>query len=223
MAYNFDTIAARYDRMNHLMTLGLDRRWRKRAVQGLGGKVLDIACGTGDMTVALLRQGCSVTGIDLSHEMLAIARQKVAQMSPTPPPVTFLQGDAEALPFADGAFDAVTCAFGVRNFVHLQEGLSEMLRVVKTGGQLAILELSTPDSWLIRPFYRLYTQHIIPWLGSCLAGNRDAYTYLPDSIEHFAKGDDFLQLLPHDSHPVAECHWQQFTWGVCRLYRIKKM
>lgn len=208
MAYDFDKIARDYDRMNHLMTAGLDRRWRKSAVQGLHGKVLDVACGTGDMAVELLRQGCSVTGVDLSKEMMAIAKQKAPQAE-------YKLADAEHLPFEDATFDAVTCAFGVRNFVHLEQGLSEMLRVLKPGGRMVILELATPDSPLLRPFYNLYTRHIIPWLGQHLAGSRDAYTYLPRSIEHFPKGTDFIHIIENAGGSATEI---KFTFGVCRLY-----
>lgn len=208
MAYDFDKIARDYDRMNHLMTLGLDRLWRRRAVRGLHGNVLDVACGTGDMVVELLKHGCTVTGVDLSEDMMAIARQKA-------PAATFMLADAEHLPFPDGSFDAVTCAFGVRNFVHLEKGLGEMLRVLKPGGRMVILELATPDSPLLRPFYNLYTKHIIPWLGSRIAGNREAYTYLPESVERFPKGDAFLRLFSN------ACE-HKLTFGVCRLYIINK-
>ena len=215
MAYNFDTIARTYDRLNRLMTLGLDRCWRKRALRGVQGNVLDVACGTGDMAVSLVERGCTVTGIDLSEEMLAIARQKA-------PMVTFMIADAEHLPFPDASFDAVTCAFGVRNFVHLEQGLNEMLRVLKTGGQLVILELATPDSPLVKPFYNLYTRRIIPWLGSRIAGNREAYTYLPASIERFPKGDAFLEKIRNSQFPILNCRQRKLTFGVCRLYTASR-
>lgn len=211
MAYNFDTIARTYDRLNRLMTLGLDRRWRKRALRGVQGNVLDVACGTGDMAVSLVERGCTVTGVDISEEMLAIARQKA-------PMVTSMIADAEHLPFPDASFDAVTCAFGVRNFVHLEQGLNEMLRVLKPGGQLVILELATPDSPLVKPFYNLYTRRIIPWLGSRIAGNREAYTYLPASIERFPKGDAFLEKIRNSQFPILNCRQRKLTFGVCRLY-----
>lgn len=215
MAYNFDTIARTYDRLNRLMTLGLDRCWRKRALRGVQGNVLDVACGTGDMAVSLVERGCTVTGIDLSEEMLAIARQKA-------PIVTFMIADAEHLPFPDASFDAVTCAFGVRNFVHLEQGLNEMLRVLKPGGQLVILELATPDSPLVKPFYNLYTRRIIPWLGSRIAGNREAYTYLPASIERFPKGDAFLEKIRNSQFPILNCRQRKLTFGVCRLYTASR-
>jgi len=227
MAYDFDKIARDYDRMNRLMTLGLDRWWRCRAVRELSTfnfqlSTLDVACGTGDMVVELLRHGCKATGVDLSEEMLAIARRKTASAN-------FQLGDAEALPFADGEFDAVTCAFGVRNFVHLEQGLSEMLRVLKPGGRMVILELATPDSAIIRPFYNLYTKHIIPWLGSRIAGNREAYTYLPESIARFPKGEDFLKKILdtqssilNSQFSILNCRHRRLTFGVCRLYVVEK-
>lgn len=215
MAYNFDTIAHTYDRLNRLMTLGLDRRWRKRALRGVQDNVLDVACGTGDMAVSLVERGCTVTGVDISEEMLAIARQKA-------PMVTFMIADAEHLPFPDASFDAVTCAFGVRNFVHLEQGLNEMLRVLKPGGQLVILELATPDSPLVKPFYNLYTRRIIPWLGSRIAGNREAYTYLPASIERFPKGDAFLEKIRNSQFPILNCRQRKLTFGVCRLYTASR-
>lgn len=215
MAYNFDTIARTYDRLNRLMTLGLDRRWRKRALRGIQGNVLDVACGTGDMAVSLVERGCTVTGIDLSEEMLAIARQKA-------PIVTFMIADAEHLPFPDASFDAVTCAFGVRNFVHLEQGLKEMLRVLKPGGTMVILELATPDNPLVKPFYNLYTRRIIPWLGSRIADNREAYTYLPASIERFPKGDAFLEKIRNSQFPILNCRQRKLTFGVCRLYTASR-
>ena len=215
MAYDFDTIAANYDRLNRLMTLGLDRRWRKRAVKGLQGNVLDVACGTGDMVVELMKQGCTVTGVDISEEMLAIAKEKA-------PKATYKIADAERLPFADETFDAVTCAFGVRNFEHLEQGINEMLRVLKPFGTMVILELATPDCILIKPFYNLYTRHIIPWLGSRIAGNREAYTYLPESIRRFPKGDDFLKRIPHPSFLIPHSSERKLTFGICRLYTVQK-
>ena len=221
MPYDFDKIARTYDRLNRVMTLGLDRRWRKRAVKEVeSGKwkvesVLDVACGTGDMVRELQNHGCHVTGVDLSEEMLIIAESKV-------PTATYMIADAEHLPFENDCFDAVTCAFGVRNFVHLEQGLSEMLRVLKPGGRMVILELATPDNKLVRPFYNFYTKHIIPWLGSRIAGNREAYTYLPDSIARFPKGDAFLKIIQNSKFNIQNCTARKFTFGVCRMYVINK-
>ena len=214
MAYDFDKIARTYDRLNRVMTLGLDRCWRRRAVRRLQGNVLDVACGTGDMVLELMKRGCAVTGVDISEEMLSIAKTKA--------PATYMISDAEQLPFPDATFDAVTCAFGVRNFVHLEQGLSEMLRVLKPGGRMVILELSTPDCAIIKPFYNLYTKHIIPWLGSRIAGNREAYTYLPESIERFPKGNAFLQIILNSQFSILNCHHRRLTLGACRMYVINK-
>lgn len=215
MAYDFDTIARTYDRLNRVMTLGLDRRWRRRAVRGLEGSVLDVACGTGDMVQLLAERGTTVTGVDISEEMISIAKRKAPQ-------ATYLLADAEQLPFEDNSFDAVTCAFGVRNFVHLEKGLSEMLRVLKPYGTMVILELSTPDNPLIRPFYNLYTKQIIPWLGQNISGNRAAYTYLPQSIEQFPKDDAFLRILNDLDYETSLNH-RKLTFGVCRLYTAQKL
>ena len=220
MAFDFDPVAPTYDRLNRIMTAGLDRRWRRRAVRELSTSnfqlsILDVACGTGDLTLDLLRRGHRVTGVDLSEQMLALARQKAS-------PARFQLADAEALPFADASFDAVTCAFGIRNFVHLEKGLDEMLRVLKPGGRLVLLELATPDSPLLRPFYDLYTRRVIPLLGRLLARNRQAYTYLPASIERFPKGQAFLDILQNSKFKVQNCREQRFTFGVCRLYAVTK-
>ena len=213
MPYDFNKIASTYDRLNHVMTFGLDRCWRRRAARELQGKALDVACGTGDMCVELMKRGCDVTGVDISGEMLSIARQKTASAN-------FQTGDAESLPFADNAFDAVTCAFGIRNFEHLEKGLSEMFRVLRPGGRMVILELATPDSGLIKPFYCFYTKRIIPWLGHRIAGSREAYTYLPESIERFPKGPAMLKIL---NSIGLEATQKKFLFGVCRMYRCDKI
>ena len=217
MAYNFDKIARTYDRLNHLMTLGLDRCWRRRAARQLpfSSSTLDVACGTGDMCVELLKRGCTVTGVDLSEGMLAIARRKVEKGK-------WEVATVESLPFEDASVDTVTCAFGVRNFVHLEQGLSEMLRVLKPGGRMVILELATPDCVLLKPFYNFYTKRIIPWLGSRIAGNREAYTYLPESVERFPKGEAFLKLSQNTRFNIQNCSQHKLTFGVCRMYVVDK-
>lgn len=213
MAYDFDTIAAHYDRMNRLMTFGLDRLWRRHAVRTVaGGEVLDVACGTGDMVVELLKRGCTVTGVDLSKEMLTIAEEKANSCK-------YILADAEHLPFEDATFDAVTCAFGVRNFVHLEQGLAEMLRVLRPGGRMVIMELATPDNALVRSLYDIYANRLIPWLGKRLAGSREAYTYLPQSIARFPKGKDFTDILARLGAFATE---QKLTFGVCRVYTVRK-
>ncbi len=240
MAYDFDKIATNYDRLNHIMTAGMDRLWRRRAAKEAikiarrktasatnalthsrtNALTLDVACGTGDMAVELLKRGCSVTGIDLSEEMLAIARRKTAEANFQLSTFNFQLANAEALPFDDATFDAVTSAFGIRNFVHLDKGLAEMARVLKSDGRMVILEMSTHDSALVRPFYNLYTHRIIPWLGSRLASNREAYTYLPNSIERFPKGEAMLQKLEAVGLRAEQ---RKFFFGVCRMYVCEKM
>ena len=227
MAYDFDKIACTYDRLNRVMTFGLDRCWRRRAVREFSilnsqFSILDVACGTGDMMLELLKRGYTVTGVDLSEEMLEIARKKTASANFQLSTFHFQLGNAEALPFAEGEFDAVTCAFGVRNFVHLEQGLNEMLRVLKPGGRMVILELATPDNPLLNPFYNFYTKKIIPWLGSRIAGNREAYTYLPESIERFPKGDAFLQTIQNSEFKIQNSCQRKLTGGVCRMYTINK-
>lgn len=230
MAYDFDKIATHYDRLNHIMTAGMDRLWRRRAAKeatAFCGRAtnksqpqnavasLDVACGSGDMTIELLKRGCSVTGVDLSEEMLAIARQKTASANAQFPAYVFQLANAEALPFDGASFDVVTSAFGIRNFVHLDCGLREMARVLKHGGRMVILEMSTPDGFLVRPFYNLYTRRIIPWMGAKIGGNREAYTYLPNSIERFPKGDAMLQKLETLGLRAEQ---RKFFFGVCRMY-----
>lgn len=224
MAYDFNKIAESYDRLNHIMTAGMDRNWRKRAVRQLSThnpqlSTLDVACGTGDMTIELLKRSCSVTVVDLSEEMLGIAKRKTEAAGFQVSDFKFQVADAEALPFDDAKFDAVTCAFGIRNFVHLDKGLQEMARVLKPGCRMVILELSTPDSRLIRPFYNIYTKHFIPWLGSRIAGNREAYTYLPESIERFPKGDVMLRILKRHGFKATQ---KKIFFGVARLYICDK-
>lgn len=236
MAYDFNKIAENYDSLNHIMTFGLDRRWRRHAVSQLAyahtstlakqlsskPTALDVACGTGDLSIELLKRGFSVTGIDLSEKMLEIARQKTSSPDFQSSSFNFQSANAEALPFPDASFGAVTCAFGVRNFAHLEQGLSEMLRVIKPGGRMVILELATPDSKLIRPFYNLYSKYIIPWLGSRIAGNREAYTYLPESISRFPKGKDFLSILQKPIYKIQNARQRKLFFGVCRLYVFEK-
>ena len=145
--------------------------------------------------------------------MLAIAKRKAPQAE-------YRLADAEQLPFGDGCFDAVTCAFGVRNFVNLEKGLGEMMRVLKPSGCLVVLELATPDNALIKPFYKLYTKFIIPLFGEKIAGNREAYTYLPESMESFPKGDAMVEILR--SVGAGDAFHHKFSCGVCRMYTVKK-
>jgi demethylmenaquinone methyltransferase/2-methoxy-6-polyprenyl-1,4-benzoquinol methylase len=186
----FDRIAPVYDVMNHVMTAGLDVRWRRLAAQAAvrsGDRVLDAACGTGDLAIADLKAGAGkVTGLDFSEKMLERARGKHAS-------IEWVQGDMLALPFADETFDAATVGFGVRNVENLELGLRELRRVLRPGGRLAILEITQPRG-AIRPFYSLWFDRIVPVLGKVLPGG-EAYTYLPASVKRFPTAERLAELL----------------------------
>ena len=185
----FDRIAPVYDAMNRVMTAGLDRRWRRLAVEAVvqpGYRVLDACCGTGDLAIAAEREGGIVTGLDFSPRMLERARRKSST-------IEWLEGDLLALPFPDGAFDAVTVGFGVRNVADLERALAELRRVLRPAGGLAILEITQPRG-LLRPFFSLWFDRIVPLLGRVLPGGK-AYTYLPASVRRFPGAEDLGVLL----------------------------
>jgi len=185
----FDRIAPVYDVMNRVMTAGLDQRWRKLAVSQVvwpGDRVLDACCGTGDLALAAEREGGVVTGLDFSPRMLERARKK----SET---VTWVEGDLLALPFGDDSFDAATVGFGVRNVSDLDAALAELRRVLRPGGRLAILEITQPRG-ILRPFFSLWFDRIVPLLGKVLPGGR-AYTYLPASVRRFPGAEELAALL----------------------------
>ncbi len=221
----FDSIAPAYDFMNRAMTLGIDIWWRRLAVKRLERlkpqRILDVATGTGDFAIQLSDSlhPQHITGIDLSQGMLDEACRKVKSRG-LADAISFQQADCMALPMQDETFDAVTVAFGVRNFEHLQQGYQEMARVLKPGGMLCVLELSTPTNRLIRWFYDLYTLHIIPWVGSLKSGDKSAYRYLPQSIAAVPQGDDMLQLMRNAGlHKTA---FKRLTLGVCTIYTAVK-
>lgn len=221
----FDAIAPAYDFMNRAMTLGIDIWWRKLAVKRLKrirpAAILDVATGTGDFAIQLNKSlhPQHITGIDLSQGMLDEARRKVKDKG-LEEKITFVKGDCMALPMADGTFDAVTVAFGVRNFEHLQQGYKEMARVLKPGGMLCVLELSTPGNRLIRWFYDLYALHIIPAIGAMKSGDKTAYRYLPESIAAVPQGDDMLQLMRNAG--LRDATFKCLTLGVCTIYTAVK-
>ena len=221
----FDSIAPAYDFMNRAMTLGIDIWWRSLAVKRLKklmpAHILDVATGTGDFAIQLCHtlQPKHITGIDLSQGMLDEARRKVTAKG-LEQTISFEQGDCMALPMQDSMFDAVTVAFGVRNFEHLQQGYTEMARVLKPGGILCVLELSTPKNPFIRWFYDLYTLHIIPWIGSLKSGDKSAYRYLPQSIAAVPQGDDMLQLMRNAG--LRDATFKRLTLGVCTIYTAMK-
>ena len=185
----FDRIAPVYDVMNRVMTVGLDRRWRRlaaRAVVREGDDVLDSCCGTGDLAIEDARLGGRVTGLDFSEPMLERARRKA-------PELTWIQGDALALPFDEGSFDAATVGFGIRNLADLEAGLRELARVLRPGGRLAVLEITRPRG-LLRPFFRLWFDVLVPLAGKVLPGGA-AYAYLPASVRRFPGPEDLARAF----------------------------
>ena len=213
----FDSIAPAYDFMNRAMTMGIDIWWRRLAVQRLKRKkpsaVLDVATGTGDFAIQLHQSlhPQHIMGIDLSQGMLEVGKAKCQGL-----PIDLEVGDAENLRFADDTFDRVCVAFGVRNFENLMKGLKEMLRVLKPGGKLIILELSYPKNRLIFSFYKFYSLRILPKIGASMTGNTGAFTYLPDSILKFPLPEKFLPMLREAGYSKVTA--RQFMFGVCRMY-----
>jgi demethylmenaquinone methyltransferase/2-methoxy-6-polyprenyl-1,4-benzoquinol methylase len=206
----FDRIAPVYDAMNHAMTAGLDRRWRAetaRAVVSPGDRVLDSCCGTGDLAIACMRAGGRVTGLDFSERMLDRARGKSDE-------VEWVEADALALPFAEGSFDAATVGFGVRNLEDLGKGLGELRRVLRPGGRLAILEITTPRG-LLRPFYKLWFEGLVPLAGKLLPGG-SAYTYLPASVRRFPEAKELAELM--DSAGFEHVRYRFFAGGIVALH-----
>ena len=221
----FDSIAPAYDFMNRAMTMGIDIWWRWLAVKRLKRlkpkSILDVATGTGDFALQLHRslKPCRILGVDLSEGMLDEARRKVKAKG-LEESIAFRQDDCMALHLEDESVDAVTVAFGVRNFENLQLGYKEMARVLRPGGMLCVLELSTPTNRIIRWFYDLYVLHVIPWLGSLKSGDKSAYRYLPESIAAVPQGDDMLQLMRNVG--LHDATFKRLTLGVCTIYTAYK-
>ena len=217
----FDSIAPAYDFMNRMMTFGIDRLWRRKAVRMLASgphaDILDVATGTGDLALLLARslRPATVTGIDLSEGMLEVARRKASAdtgAAASGTKMTFLAADCLHLPMPDGTYDIVTAAYGVRNFEHLLRGYREMYRVLRPGGTLCVIELSTPTSPLVKPLYRFYTRHIIPLAGRIVSRDVRAYSYLPESIAAVPQGESMLALMCEAGFSATEHH--PLTFGV---------
>ena len=217
----FDAIAPDYDRMNRLMSFGLDKRWRRRAIKMLQAAqpraILDVACGTGDLSLQMYRtlKPERITGIDLSDGMLEVARQKCTREG-LQEAIAFEKQDCLALALPDESFDAVTVAFGVRNFQQLRQGFSEMYRVLRPGGVLMVIELSVPEKWPYSWLYRFHARAIIPCLGRLFTRDKQAYTYLPRSIEAVPQGEEMLSIF-RDSGFGHTC-LRKLTFGVCTIY-----
>jgi demethylmenaquinone methyltransferase/2-methoxy-6-polyprenyl-1,4-benzoquinol methylase len=207
----FDRIAPVYDAMNRIMTAGLDMRWRRLAASSAvrtGDRVLDAACGTGDLAIADLRAGAGrVTGLDFSERMLERARRKQ-------PSIEWVQGDMLALPFADATFDAATVGFGVRNVADLELALRELRRVLRPGGRLAILEITQPRG-MLRPFFSLWFDRVVPLLGKVLPGG-SAYTYLPASVKRFPTAEKLVTML--DEAGFADVRFKLMAGSIVALH-----
>jgi len=206
----FDRIAPVYDAMNRVMTAGLDGRWRRETaaeVVSPGDRVLDACCGTGDLALAGLQAGGRVTGLDFSERMLERARRKSSE-------VEWVRGDALALPFEDGSFDAATVGFGVRNLADLERGLAELRRVLRPGGRLGVLEITRPRG-VLAPFYRVWFDGIVPLLGKVLPGG-SAYTYLPASVRRFPGPEDLAALLRKAG--FGDVNYRLFAGGIVALH-----
>jgi demethylmenaquinone methyltransferase/2-methoxy-6-polyprenyl-1,4-benzoquinol methylase len=221
----FDNIAPDYDKLNHILSLNIDKGWRKRAVRNLVDtqeplKVLDVACGTADFTIEIAQKvgkGSEVIGVDISEGMMAVGREKIKKAGVS---AKLFVADCEDLPYADSTFDRISVGFGVRNFEHLELGLSQMCRVLTPGGKLVILELSVPSNAFIRWCYKLYFLKILPAIGGLISGNRGAYEYLPASVLRFPAPDKFISMLK--SAGFAEVEHTPLTLGICRMYVAKK-
>ena len=221
----FDNIAPEYDRLNHILSLNIDKRWRTKAVRELADeprplKVLDVACGTGDFTIEIARKvapGSEVLGVDISEGMIAVGMDKIAKSGVD---ASMHVADCEALPYDENAFDRISVGFGVRNFEHLEIGIKEMFRVLRPDGKLVILELSVPSNPVIRWCYKLYFLKILPAVGGLVSGERGAYEYLPASVLRFPPPEQFVQILKAAGFNSVE--HIPLTFGICRMYVCKK-
>lgn len=221
----FNSIAPKYDLLNHLLSFGIDRVWRRRLVKRIlankPGLILDVATGTADLAISLAKknEGVSVVGIDISESMLRIGTEKVAKRKLTQR-IDLVHASALSIPFPDNHFDAAMVAFGVRNFEDLLLGLNEICRVLKPGSELGVLEFSMPKRWPLNALYRFYFRNLLPWVGGLISGNRDAYSYLPESVATFPEGDSFAAILLECGFKNVEIVKQ--TFGVATIYLARK-
>lgn len=221
----FDDISPHYDFLNHLLSMNLDKVWRAKTSKivarhlrdNLQAEILDVATGTGDLALKMADDlpSAHLTGIDLSQKMLDLATRKMKARN-LEQRIHLLQGDALSLPFPDGRFDAVTVAFGVRNFGDLSQGLKEMTRVLKQGGMMVILEFSTPTNRCVKAGYKLYVKHLLPWMGRVVSGHKTAYRYLPESIERFPEPEANMKLLAAEG--LKEVATERLFGGIATLY-----
>ncbi len=221
VANMFDAIAFRYDFLNRFLSAGIDVGWRKKAIMELKAlnpqHILDVATGTAD--VAILTQKMlrpqKITGIDISEGMLELGRKKIEKLKLSTS-IELLSGDSETINFDDHSFDAITVAFGVRNFEHLENGLAEMLRVLRPGGKLVVLEFSRPKQFAFKELYKLYMNTVAPGFGKLIAKNGDAYQYLNDSVQNFPEGVQFTAIMDHAG--FTSTYMKPLTVGICTIY-----
>ena len=218
----FDNIAPSYDKLNHVLSMNVDKLWRRHAlreiVDGSAQRILDVACGTGDSTVSIAKaagEGSMVTGVDISEGMMALVGGK-AEKAGVGNRIRLQVADGEALPYEDGSFDRVTCAFGIRNFEHKEKGLSEFLRVLSPGGKAVILELSVPQNRVERWAYDLYFTRLLPRIGGAVSGDKAAYRYLPASVHRFPAPQAFCRMMEEAGFRDVRC--RTFTFGLCRMF-----
>ncbi|MBO5721377.1 MAG: bifunctional demethylmenaquinone methyltransferase/2-methoxy-6-polyprenyl-1,4-benzoquinol methylase UbiE [Bacteroidales bacterium] len=225
IAKMFNAIAFRYDIMNRLISLGQDKRWRRKAIEILTPQspktILDIATGTGDMAIKIhsMLSPCRVTGCDISEGMLDVAKKKVLNLALSHE-IEFTIGDCISLPFDDNSFDAVTISFGIRNVEDIERGISEINRVLKPSGKLVILELSVPEKKFYKFFYNIYTKLFIPTLGKIITGERSAYDYLRKSIAVVPQGKAMTEIM--DKVGMTDCSYNYMTFGACAIYSSSK-
>lgn len=223
VAEMFNNIAFRYDFLNSLLSLGIHKGWRRKAVNVFKNKkprfILDVASGTGDFAIECLKANPEkVTGVDISSGMLEIGKQKIRKLH-LENKIELQLADAEHLPFSDSYFDAITVGFGVRNFENLEAGLKEMHRVLKPGGDLVIIEFSKPKG-LFSYFYKFYFSYVTPAIGKLFSKDHRAYSYLPESVEAFPYGQAFCDILTHCGY--IQCKAQKLTFGVASIYIATK-
>ena len=216
----FDNISGKYDFLNHALSLNLDKYWRRVAVSTLRNmpvtSLLDVATGTGDMIKPALKlKPGRIVGIDLSEGMLRVARKKFPN-NYGDTTIEFIKGDSENLPFDDNQFDAETVAFGVRNFENTIKGLSEMNRLLKPGGKIVVLEFSRPSSFPFRNIYQFYFKHLLPRFGRLVSKDKEAYTYLPESVNTFPEREEFTGIM--EKAGFRDCKVRQLTFGVVSVY-----
>ncbi len=220
----FDTIAPKYDFLNHFLSMNVDKVWRKKVIKIVSAhhpkRILDVATGTGDLAIAALASKPDrIDGIDISEGMLAVGKRKIEEKKLEQK--IFLElGDAEAIPFADNTFDAITVAFGVRNFENLQQGLFEMLRVLKPNGICVILEFTMPRKFPFKQFYGFYFKYLLPFIGKIVSKDKSAYTYLPESVKAFPQNQVFITEMANAGFVSGS--YKSLTLGIAAIYTGRK-